>query len=486
MTKTNFAWLVGVLGGKDRARVIGTLASVGALASADAATVGASASQLRQALHISNTDIGLLVALTSLVGALSSVPFGVLADRTRRTNVLSASVVLWGAAMAWAATAGSFGQLLWARLGLGLVMGSAGPAVASLVGDYFPGGERGRTYSLINLGELVGAGLGFAVTGDIAALSWRAAFATLALPALLVAWLVARLPEPARGATFFASPVARSAGPGPGRPGAAASSGSPKVTDAQQLAVALKVAPAPHLAGADPATMTTAAATRYILRVKTNILLVVSGACGYYFLAGVQTFGPEFVKGQYHISQAVANLLLLVIGAGAAIGALSGGPLGDWLLRQGRLQGRVAVATVTATATPLLFVPALLTASAATALPYLVVAGAMLAAQNPPIDAARLDIMPALLWGRAEGVRTFVRTGAQALAPLLFGAVSDLLGGGRAGLQYTFLIMLAPLTASAYFLFPAIRTVGPDVAAAAAASRAVRAGHPPAPPSQTA
>ena len=97
------------------------------------------------------------------------------------------------------------------------------------------------------------------------------------------------------------------------------------------------------------------------------------------------------------------------------------------------------------------------------------------------LDAARLDIMPASLWGRAEGVRTFVRTGAQAMTPLLFGAVSDLLGGGHAGLQWTFVIMLAPLAASAVFLFRARTTYPVDVATAASQGRgraALRAGEP--------
>ena len=36
------------------------------------------------------------------------------------------------------------------------------------------------------------------------------------------------------------------------------------------------------------------------------------------------------------------------------------------------------------------------------------------------------------LWGRAEGIRTFLRTAAQALAPVLFGAMSDIVfGNGR-------------------------------------------------------
>jgi hypothetical protein len=68
-----------------------------------------------------------------------------------------------------------------------------------------------------------------------------------------------------------------------------------------------------------------------------------------------------------------------------------------------------------------------------TALPYLIAAAFCLSAQNPPIDAARLDIMPAPLWGRAESIRTVLRSFAQAAAPLLFGAVADhvLLPSGR-------------------------------------------------------
>ena len=47
------------LGGEERTRVIIVLAAVLGLSGADAATVGASASELRAGLHISNTDIGL-------------------------------------------------------------------------------------------------------------------------------------------------------------------------------------------------------------------------------------------------------------------------------------------------------------------------------------------------------------------------------------------------------------------------------------------
>jgi len=109
-----------------------------------------------------------------------------------------------------------------------------------------------------------------------------------------------------------------------------------------------------------------------------------------------------------------------------------------------------------------------------------------LSAQNPPIDAARLDIMPPWLWGRAEGVRNFIRTGAQALAPVLFGAVSQyVFGGGNSGLKWTFVVMMVPLSASAVFLFAAARRYPVDVATAAAVTAArPRGAAPPAPPSQ--
>jgi len=439
------------------------LAAVLALGSADASTVGASATQLRNGLHISNTDIGLLVSVSSIVAAVASLPFGVLADRVRRTWTLAAAIVLWGGAMIWSATVSSFGELLVARLALGGVTAIAGPFIASLVGDYFRASERGRIYGFILAGELMGAGVGFAVTGDIAALSWRAAFVILALPAFVLAWFVARLPEPARGGSEPLIPEGDV-------PDTDESRGSDDGTAAHQLAREKRIEPHEELVlTQDPRRLGLLAAIRYILRVRTNVVLIFASAFGYYFLAGVQTFGVEFTTHQYGIDQALANLLLLVVGLGAITGVLAGGAIGDLLLRHGILNGRILVAAIAAAGAAVLFLPAILTHSARTAVIYLIFAAFAISAQNPPLDAARLDIMPPLLWGRAEGLRTFLRTAAQALAPLLFGAVSDhVFGGGRSGLQWTFAMMLLPLAGSAYYLFAGLRTYPRDVATAAA------------------
>jgi hypothetical protein len=205
---------------------------------------------------------------------------------------------------------------------------------------------------------------------------------------------------------------------------------------------------------------------------RTNVVLILASAGGYFFLAGVQTFGVEFVTRQYGIDQALGTLVLLVVGVGGVAGVLAGGALGDLLLRRGVFTGRILISAVAATLAVVLFVPAIFTRHATMALPYITLAAFALSAQNPPLDAARLDIMVPLLWGRAEGVRTFLRTLGQAVAPVAFGGVSDyVFGGGRSGLQWTFVLMLLPLCASAYFLFRALRTYPRDVATAAAAAR---------------
>jgi MFS family permease len=456
------------LGGAERTRVIVLLAAVLALSSADATTVGAAATPLRHSLGISNTDVGLLVTVTSLVAALTSLPFGVLADRVRRTWLLGVAIAFWGIAMIWSATVSTFGELLLTRAALGGVTAAAGPVVASLIGDYFAGEERGRIYGYILAGELAGAGVGFAVTGDIAALSWRAAFVLLALPAFVLAWLILRLPEPARGAT---APLVDTTVPPPAH---GVGNTSEQETDAQRLTRQRGVEPDPELVlGEDPGRLGFLAATRYILRIRTNVILILASAGGYFFLSGVQTFGVEFVTRQYSIDQALGTLVLLAVGVGGVVGVLAGGAIGDLLLRRGVFGGRILVSAVAAAFAVIMFVPAIFTRQPTQALPYIVLAGLALSAQNPPLDAARLDIMVPLLWGRAEGVRTFLRTLAQAVAPVTFGGVSDyVFGGGRSGLQSTFLLMLIPLAASAYFLFRALQTYPRDVATAAAAAKA--------------
>ena len=99
--------------------MIALFGAVLALNGADTATVGAVAPQLEHALHIGNTKIGLLSSVALLVGAVFTIPVGLLVDRIKRIPMLSLSIVLWSVASLLSAFAGSYSGLLLTRLLLG-------------------------------------------------------------------------------------------------------------------------------------------------------------------------------------------------------------------------------------------------------------------------------------------------------------------------------------------------------------------------------
>jgi MFS family permease len=497
--------VVHAVGGPARARVITLFGAVLALNGADTATVGAVAPQLEHALHIGNTKIGLLSSVALLVGAVFVLPVGMLVDRFRRIPLLSVSIVLWSAASILSGLSGTYGHLLLTRLALGAVTATAGPAIASLTGDYFPANERGRVYSYILGGEIAGTAAGFIVSGTVASvISWRAAFILLGLPGLFLARTLWRtVPEPLRGGQSTLRPGVTDLGEA-----VAAAREQPAdhddAADAEQPDELAKEAvrqrgvdPDPdRVLREDPQRMTLGRAIRYTLQVPTNVLLIIGSALGYFFFSGLQTFALLFVRGHYHVGQATAELVLALLVLGALVGTLVSGWLTDRLLRRGVLESRVLVPAVCYLAAVGLLVPGILGSTLTPAVWFDVGGAALLSAANPGLDAARLDIMPAGLWGRAESVRTFLRSLGQALAPLAFGGTSDLIAGiapaqqplgtrggvispGAArGLEISFLIMLTSLLAAGLVLLRARHTYPRDVATAAASQEAQAQGEP--------
>jgi MFS family permease len=129
----------------------------------------------------------------------------------------------------------------------------------------------------------------------------------------------------------------------------------------------------------------------------------------------------------------LASVLFILVAAGALAGVLVSGRTSDRLLRDGHTSARLVVAAVAYVLTTVVFIPAVLIRTLAVALPIMLVAAANLGAVNPPVDAARLDVVPSHLWGRAEAVRTVFRQLAQGLAPVLFGLLSSAFGAQSGG-----------------------------------------------------
>jgi len=485
--------MVDAVGGPARARVITLLACVLALNSADTSTIGAVAPQLHSSLDINNAQIGLLSSVTLLVGAVFVIPFGLLVDRAKRVPMLAVSVVLWSGASMLSAVAGSYSTLLLTRLLMGAVTATAGPAIASLTGDYFPSRERGRIYAYILGGEIAGTAVGFTVSGFAASiLSWRAAFVLIAIPGFFLARALFRtLPEPRRGGQSRLAPgvVDLHAAVAGTEADWTWQEGEPDHQEeiAHQAVRDRGVQANPQLVlRSDPARMGVVAAARYVLSIPTNVLLIGSSALGYFFFAGLLTFLVTFVKGQYHVNQAETSLVLLLLVIASVIGTLVSGRITDAMVRRGAVEARMWVPAVCYLAATVVFIPGVLGHSLTPALWFDIAGAALLAAANPPLDAARLDIMPAALWGRAESTRTVARSLAMALAPIVFGLMADLINGAHleqapigtqphhlthhsaVGLEYTFLIMLATLGAAGWFMLRARHTYAGDIAVAAA------------------
>jgi hypothetical protein len=303
-------------------------------------------------------------------------------------------------------------------------------------------------------------------------------------------------------ATYAATPESSGSGPSAGSAGGAASTAQgpppldvPASDDrAREVVRQMGVEADPNrILHQDPRRMGIIEVIRYTLAIPTNVLMIISSSLGYFFFGGLTTFALLFIRGRYHAGQLSAELVLMVLVIGALIGTLLGGRLTDLMLDRGFLKGRVWVPAICYLTSTVLLVPGLLGTSITPAVWFDTAGAALLCAANPPLNAARLDIMPAGLWGRAEAVRTVVRSAAEAAAPTLFGLLSDLIAGvipeqtpvgthtkvgaispsDARGLEWSFIIMLVTVALAGIFLIKARNTYATDVATAAASNPGV-------------
>lgn len=453
---------------------------------ADKAAMSAVAGPLEKAFSIGNVQIGLLIAAVSFVGAVFTLPCGVLVDWISRRRILLGAIALWTAAMVVSGTAPSYTYLLVTRLFLGAVTAAVAPAIASLVGDFVPPQARTRLYGLILSGELIGTGIGFFIAGEVSAfLDWRWAFFLMGLPSAAAFWAIWRfLPEPARGGQSRIR-LGQSELPSPDEPAdeqkendepeSAEQKHEAPGAQPREIVRRAEVEPRQDLVlREDPAGWNLWTAIRYLFRIPTYCLLIIASSLGYYFFAGARAFGMIYLTQHYHLPRATVTALAVIVGIGALAGLYAGAKLSDRLLARGFISARIVVPGAVLLLAVILFAPAIWTTNAILGVALMTLGTASLAAANPPIDAARLDVVPAGLWGRGEAGRMALRGILEGGAPLLFGALSEVFGGGAGGLEWTFLIMLIPVVVASAFAIPARRTYPTDLATAEESMRRLR------------
>lgn len=157
---------------------------------------------IKAELGLSDKQLGLLSGFTFAVFyVVCGIPIARWADRFNRVNIVSVSIAVWSAMTALSGFAGSFVQLLLARIGVGVGEAGASPPSHSIISDYFSHAERGRALSFYSVGIYIGILVGFLLGGWINQFfGWRAAFLVVGLPGILLAAIVKiTLREPPRG-----------------------------------------------------------------------------------------------------------------------------------------------------------------------------------------------------------------------------------------------------------------------------------------------
>jgi predicted MFS family arabinose efflux permease len=151
-------------------------------------------------LALTKDQQGLLYSAFIIVYCVASPVFGVLGDRGRRMWLLAGAVALWSVATAAGGWTSGFVSLFVARAITGIGEAAYASIAPAVISDLVPAEGRSRALSVYNAAIPVGAALGFALGGFVAAShGWRAAFLVAGVPGIALALVVLFLRDPPRG-----------------------------------------------------------------------------------------------------------------------------------------------------------------------------------------------------------------------------------------------------------------------------------------------
>jgi MFS family permease len=163
---------------------------------------------IKQEMSFTDFELALLGTTSFVIFfTVLGVPFGRLADRGSRKNMIAGGLAVWSLFSGLTGFAKGFWALFLCRVMVGIGEATLGPAALSLLSDYFPPQRRATVQSIYASGITIGSGLAFFLGGWIGfKYGWRTAFYFLGFPGLFFAVLVFLLKEQQRGRTEVSPP----------------------------------------------------------------------------------------------------------------------------------------------------------------------------------------------------------------------------------------------------------------------------------------
>ncbi|MFN3328885.1 MAG: MFS transporter, partial [Fervidobacterium pennivorans] len=188
---------------KERRRIVLFLFLLLVILNADQMVMSPVIGMIEKEFNITDSHIGLIGGVFSIVGALISLIWGYLTDKYSRKWLLVSSILVGEIPCLLTAISGSYGEFFFWRVLTGIGIGASFPISYSLVGDLFSHKERGKVVSILGLAATVGSIIGMLVAGYTANIfGWRIPFILVSAPNLLLIPLIINvLEEPRRGAS---------------------------------------------------------------------------------------------------------------------------------------------------------------------------------------------------------------------------------------------------------------------------------------------
>jgi len=324
---------------------------------------GALGEPIRKDFYLSDTALGLLGTVFTLIYAIVGLPLGRLSDRWYRTRLVALGTAFWSVLTAASGLAQSYVQMFVSRLGVGIGEAVCAPAGQSLIGDLYPPHQRARAMAVFMLGLPAGVFAAYIVAGAAgSAWGWRSVFLLACIPGLVLAALAFKIPEPVRGALE------------------AATASTNATTDRKSYAA--------------------------VLRLPTMWWIILSGLAHNFNMYALNSFQTPFLQRFHHLSLKEANTIsALSIGVAGAIGLLAGGWIADKVAAR-RRNGRLLVAACSmAIAAPGIFLAlSRPPGSTATFMALMMLGSLTMYVYYPTVYAAIQDVIAPRLRGTAVAI----------------------------------------------------------------------------------